>query len=128
MAIVKCPECGKMVSDMATSCPGCGYPIAKLAPSGVVRVKLSSLNGTQGASISANGKTLWKGSTGQIAELHLDRPTSVHISYSMGMYDAPGSCDGVIDPKKGKKYAVVPRPGLMFMKLTLQPVDVFDAD
>ena len=27
MAIIKCPECGKQISDRATSCPGCGYPI-----------------------------------------------------------------------------------------------------
>ena len=27
MALVKCPECGKEVSDKAQSCPECGYPI-----------------------------------------------------------------------------------------------------
>lgn len=27
MALVKCPECGQMVSDKATSCPNCGNPI-----------------------------------------------------------------------------------------------------
>ena len=27
MAIIKCPECGKEVSDRAAACPGCGYPI-----------------------------------------------------------------------------------------------------
>ena len=29
MALIKCKECGKDVSDMATACPNCGYPIAK---------------------------------------------------------------------------------------------------
>lgn len=128
MAMIKCPECGKMVSNMAASCPGCGYPIAKLAPSGKVQIKFSSYYGTQSASLTANGKTLWQGKTGQIAELQFDRPTNVHISYSIGMYDAPGSCDGVIDPKRSKKYAVTSRPGLITMKLSLQPVDVFDSD
>lgn len=28
MAIIKCPECAKTVSDAAPSCPQCGYPIA----------------------------------------------------------------------------------------------------
>lgn len=28
MALIKCPECGKQVSDAAKSCPGCGCPIA----------------------------------------------------------------------------------------------------
>lgn len=27
MALVKCPECGKKVSDSANSCPNCGYGI-----------------------------------------------------------------------------------------------------
>lgn len=28
MALIKCPECGKEVSDRATACPNCGHPIA----------------------------------------------------------------------------------------------------
>ena len=27
MALIKCPECGKEISDKAKSCPKCGYPI-----------------------------------------------------------------------------------------------------
>lgn len=27
MALIKCPECGKQISDQAESCPNCGYPI-----------------------------------------------------------------------------------------------------
>lgn len=27
MALIKCPECGKQVSDKAPACPGCGSPI-----------------------------------------------------------------------------------------------------
>ena len=29
MALIKCPECGKEISDNAVSCPNCGYPFAK---------------------------------------------------------------------------------------------------
>ncbi len=29
MALVKCPECGKSVSNLAEYCPECGYPINK---------------------------------------------------------------------------------------------------
>ena len=29
MALIKCPECGKEVSDRAISCPNCGCPITK---------------------------------------------------------------------------------------------------
>lgn len=27
MALIKCPECGKQISDKAKTCIGCGYPI-----------------------------------------------------------------------------------------------------
>ena len=27
MAMIKCPECGREISDKAASCPGCGVPI-----------------------------------------------------------------------------------------------------
>lgn len=27
MALIKCPECGKQVSNQAGACPNCGYPI-----------------------------------------------------------------------------------------------------
>lgn len=29
MALIKCPECGKEISDKASSCPNCGCPIEK---------------------------------------------------------------------------------------------------
>lgn len=28
MAMMKCPECSAMVSDMAVACPTCGHPLA----------------------------------------------------------------------------------------------------
>lgn len=31
MALIKCPECGKEISDRAVSCPHCGYPIKNLS-------------------------------------------------------------------------------------------------
>ncbi len=32
MALIQCPECGKMVSDMAPNCPNCGRPISNQQP------------------------------------------------------------------------------------------------
>ncbi len=29
MALIKCPECGSVISSVADSCPKCGYPINK---------------------------------------------------------------------------------------------------
>lgn len=32
MALIKCPECGKEISDKAVSCPNCGTPMAQVPP------------------------------------------------------------------------------------------------
>jgi len=32
MALIRCPECGREISDKATACPGCGYPMPPAAP------------------------------------------------------------------------------------------------
>lgn len=29
MALIKCPECGKEVSDLASTCPNCGFPLER---------------------------------------------------------------------------------------------------
>ena len=29
MALIKCPECGKEISDQAANCPNCGFPVNK---------------------------------------------------------------------------------------------------
>lgn len=29
MALIKCPECGKTVSDSAKACPECGFGVAE---------------------------------------------------------------------------------------------------
>ena len=30
MALIKCPECNKEISDKATTCPNCGFPVQEI--------------------------------------------------------------------------------------------------
>lgn len=75
MALIKCPECGREISDKASSCPHCGYPIESLSPEGMVKIKVSvlkastGLNGNQKVSIFSNKNVLWEGTSGEVAEL-----------------------------------------------------------
>ena len=40
MALIKCPECGKEVSDRAGSCPNCAFPLSSMRTDGEVSIKL----------------------------------------------------------------------------------------
>ena len=42
MALIKCPECGKEISDKAQNCIGCGYPISEDNKEYMLIVKLSN--------------------------------------------------------------------------------------
>lgn len=134
MAIIKCPECGKEVSDKAKSCPNCGCPIESITPNGTVRIKVSTLksssgfNGNQQVSIIAHGKTLWSGNSGEVAELYFEGATLITVKYHLSLMHCGGECSERIDPAKSKKYNVSARQGIMSTKLVLQPVDVFDSD
>lgn len=43
MALIKCPECGREISDKADSCPLCGYPIRTPKKESVVKPKTQSV-------------------------------------------------------------------------------------
>ncbi len=132
MALIKCPECGNEVSDKAPVCPKCAFPIADSIPSGTVRIKMSALRavlgGRQKVTMSSEGKTLWTGVVGQIAEVRFDKATTVNIEYHLSPMHYGGKCSGVIDPTRGKKYSVQVRQGVMKTVMELQRVDVIDSD
>lgn len=134
MALIKCPECGKEISSKAATCIYCGCPIEATQPDGTVRIKMSVLkaptgfNGNQKVSVSSDGKTLWEGHSGEVAEIYFKGDTEITVNYHMSLMHYGGECSGIISPAKSKKYNVSARQGIMSTKLVLQPVDIFDAD
>ena len=50
MALIKCPECGHEVSDRATSCPKCAFPLRE---SGTKVEVTSGLLGQSGTAFGA---------------------------------------------------------------------------
>jgi hypothetical protein len=43
MALIKCPECGKEISDQANSCPNCGVPIHNVPTNQSTKGKLGNV-------------------------------------------------------------------------------------
>ena len=135
MAIIQCPECGKEVSNMAKNCPNCGCPIKTEPTNNIVRIRMSMIKGTvifgakQKVDITVGSKIIWQGHSGEIAELTIDRPTEIIVKYHTNAAYLGGKCSGIVDPKKYKKYSVIPHQGGLFKtNLTFQAVDVFDSD
>lgn len=140
MALIKCPECGREVSDKATSCPTCGCPIHEISTSRNVRIKLGfntniRSNRNLKAEIrkdSENGELLWNGYVGDVAEIDFDGPTNIFIRYTTSIEDFVGTrginCSGTIDPSKSKRYNVSTRETLFKRILYITAVDVIDSD
>ena len=131
MALIKCPECGKEISDKAQSCIHCGCPLAEVATSGVVRIKMPNnivegwigLFSSRRAAVVANGKTVWEGKHGENASFTVEGPTKVTIE--LGGW--ANSVEGTVYPRK--KYALVQDMGVhMLATFRLTEVDVIDAD
>lgn len=131
--MIKCPECGKEVSDKAKACPNCAYPIAEAKNNNLIRIKLGTIksigfSGKQKVSIISGNKVLWEGTAGLIAEIKVDQPIQVEIKYHLSAMHYGGKCTGIIDPSMGNKYCVNARQGIMKTILELQRVDMIDTD
>ncbi|MBD5083707.1 MAG: hydrogenase maturation nickel metallochaperone HypA [Clostridiales bacterium] len=143
MALIKCFDCGKEISDRAGICPFCGCPISELLESGeTVKIKpLPVVNeermpldvpigaGDQKVSISSNGKVIWQGRAGDVAELSFVQPTNIDIKYHMSVWRGGAKGSGVIDPAQRKTYIIFAQNrGFAGIKLELRPVDASEAD
>ena len=132
MALIKCPECGKEISDKASSCPNCGCPLSEMITSGVVRIKMPNniVEGWVGLFSSRNatvtdksGKVLWKGQHGENANFTIDEPTEIVIN--LGGW--ANEVSGTVYPKK--KYSLVQDRGVhMLATYRITEVDVIDSD
>jgi hypothetical protein len=132
MALIKCPECSKEISDKASACPNCGCPLSEMVKGGTVRIKMPNdivqgwigLFSARDAFVKdSNGNVLWKGNHGENASFTIDEPTSITIE--LGRWANPVT--GTIEPKR--KYSLVQDMGVhMLATYRMTEVDIIDAD
>ena len=132
MALIKCPECGREVSDRADSCPNCGCPVKKTSPVGTVKIKMPSdivvgwvgLFSSRNATVTDdNGNVLWEGKHGEMAKFKVDGKTQITIN--LGGW--ANQVTGYVYPRK--KYTLVQDLGVhMLATYRLSEVDYIDAD
>lgn len=96
MALIKCQECGKDVSDKAKICPNCGYPICE-EESKVIIFGLSQMGLLGGKlKIYADGKFMGEIKKGQSLEFPIEKDCT--ITAKCGINPSKGK----IDVKAGK--------------------------
>lgn len=131
MALIKCPECGKEISDKAKTCINCGCPLSEMNPSGEVRIKMPNnvVDGWSGLLSSkravvkkTDGTILWEGKHGENASFTIDAPANIIIELGSFANDV----EGTVSPKK--KYTLVQDLGIhMRATFRLSEVDVIDS-
>ena len=116
MALIKCPECGREVSDRADSCIQCGFPFRQkqgklmikaqkypeFGPSPTRKIGIYSKNGTligvlysgsgisvdidQEVDIYAELMDMWSVKPSNLIRVSPNRTTRIAISYQMTMF------------------------------------------
>ena len=132
MAMIKCPECGKEISDKAKSCINCGCPLSEVVTSGIVRIKMPNnivegvvglFSSRKASVIGPDDKTLWDGKHGENASFIIDGPTKITIQ--LGGW--ANSVTGTVLPRR--KYTLVQDMGMhMLATFRLTEVDIIDAN
>ncbi len=101
MALIKCPECGKQISNQASSCPNCGYPIAS-QPRGVKIRCLSDDRMVRGFTFSWIGHNEYC-AVGNVISLDIESNQRVSIKVHWGLLSPPPTTHNLI---AGKCYEV----------------------
>lgn len=137
MAMINCPECGKQVSDKATACPNCAFPLGELRTDGMVRIKMipsgipKQIQHQFGRAISIyNYETqelLWQGKQNQIASFRIEKPTTLYFTKTLVGYEFTAQ----VEANKKYQFAVT-NNNLLGIKwknrFTLSEVDTIDSD
>lgn len=125
MALIKCEECGKEVSDKAPSCIHCGCPIVSTSKQGVIKLKVGSLSGavTRISLVDTDGE--------ELALVHENTLTTIEIDKEMDIYaQRLGHKDSnvvTVYPHKVNKLQLS-STGFFNTQLVLNEIDVIDSD
>ena len=127
MATVKCPDCGKDVSDRANVCIHCGAPLNFNVKNGDVTIKCQNINnGWLKAKVidAETDEVLLEIAQGSVEKIHIDKDTPVKITY-FGFH----STEGVLKYEGSHKYEIKRGNfGLFTAKLLFNEVSVIDSD
>jgi hypothetical protein len=111
MALIKCPECGKEISDKASACPNCGCPIASRPTSIKVRC-LSDDRKVRATVFKMYGREVARVPIGSTATINISNPTNIQVEQILGII--PGAAPAIFKATPGACYETrYCKPGLV---------------
>lgn len=104
MALINCPECRRRISDMAETCPGCGFPLSKMSDYSNAEIFFDGESESECFVHEPVGRTL-------IASCHVGETVSVYCKRPKNvLVMIPGGISGMnqanIELIPGQKYKV----------------------
>ena len=126
MALIKCPECGKDVSDKAASCINCGCPLAGINPAGPVTVAVNGPGMVKMYIFDMNtGKELWCGNNGEVARFNVEKETEISVIGSMERKHPERGAKAVV--RGGRRYEYKCIQSFFSVKYVVNEIDVIDS-
>lgn len=127
MALIKCPECGKQVSDKAQTCPNCGFSISQLFNDEImIQIDRDPSQPFLGTIIDIKnaytGELLVRGNAGSLFTIKSKEPVTI----TFNMITKKNMCETTVEP--GRKYRATWSAGLFQQLITsCFPVDNINA-
>lgn len=128
MALIKCSECGREVSDKAASCPNCGAPIKALT-NDVIMIQVDRdpsqpFLGTIVEIKNSTGRVLASGKAGAVLSFKSKEPVQI----TFNIVTKKGMCPTLVSPHNGGKYKATWSAGFFQPLITsCFPVDNINA-
>lgn len=106
MALIKCPECGRQVSNQASACPNCGYPIKGLSSNTTTAptmLKFTSKDRSAKFAIvsdAKSGRELVRIDRETARSINISKPTEITFCVRFSMLMSSNTIHYVIYPGK----------------------------
>ena len=136
MALIKCPECGKEISDRAQACINCGCPISNtLSTSGKIMVKipklgLATLKTWKIDIFNTVGQKLCTVVEGSSAVLNIDKDMEIFAQFSKSAISPCRSENFMIHANKVNRIQVTCQKNFLggVKRLVISEIDIIDSE
>lgn len=117
MALIKCKECGKEVSNTAKACPNCGASIQNLT-NDIIRIKIGQHPTAPGYPVviknAVTKAIITEGKSGGVIEFKSQSSVAITFHSAIG----PAMLTARVSPENGGKYEAVWGQGFFMPKIT----------